>query len=174
MTSTSAERITRAMGFALGLGVAATIVLVSTPSTSAAGLTATVRFMVPMTGELAVTPVAPHTVLLAEALRPASRPAGGRFRVQNQTGRTIRLGFRAHRSSTSLDALVHVRLSAAGRPLAETTLQGLARTTEALWLPSGAARWIDLRAWMPANAGDGYEGRQVDVSLVPVIIRSRG
>jgi hypothetical protein len=86
----------------------------------------------------------------------------------------IALGFRGRRSSTSLDSLVHVRLGVAGRPLADTTLQGLARTTATLRLPSGGTRQIEVRAWMPAHAGDGYEGRQVDVSLVPVIVQSGG
>jgi hypothetical protein len=68
----TAERITRAAGFALGLGLAAAIVLVSTPEATVAGMTATVRFTVPMSGELAVTPLAPRPVLVAHDLSPAA------------------------------------------------------------------------------------------------------
>jgi hypothetical protein len=161
------------VGCALGLGLALMIVLVARPSANVAGLSATVRFTVPLSGELAVTPPAPLPVLVADRLRPGSPRATGRFEVQNQTGKTIGLGFRARPSSTALNGLVRVRLSAAGRLLADTTLQGALRTDGALRLPPGGTRQIELQAWMPLNVGDGYEGRQVDVSLLPVIARSR-
>jgi hypothetical protein len=150
------------------------IVVAARPSADLAGAPATVRFTVPASGELAVTPLAPDPVLVADRLRPGSPRATGRFEVQNETGQTIALSFRPDASSTALDALVRLRVSAAGRPLIDTTLQGARRTGSALRLPSGAVRQIEMQAWMPRNAGGAYEGRQVDVSLVPVIAGSRG
>jgi hypothetical protein len=149
------------------------IVLFARPSASVAGLTASVRFTIPLSGELAVTPASPRPVLVADRLGAGSPRASGRFEIRNQTGRTIGLSFRARRSSAALDGLVRVRLAAAGRPLADTTLRRILRTGPALRLPPGGARQIEIQAWVPQGVG-GYGGRRVDVSLVPVIAAAGG
>ena len=173
-SSITAASIARAVGCVFGLGLAFTVLLVARPSASAARMTATVRFAVPLSGELAVTPRAPEHCLIAAGLRPGGAPATGRFEAQNQTGETIAVGFRARRSSSALDGLVRVRLSVGGRSLADTTLQGLGRASDTVLIGPGSSRKIKVEAWMPQNVGDGYEGRDIEVSLVPAIAVSRG
>jgi hypothetical protein len=173
--SNRSQRVARAVGGALGLGLAVAVVLGARPSASADGLTATVRFSAPTSGELAVTPAAPQPFLVANSLRPGGNPAIGSFDIHNQTGRRMALAFRVHPSSGALNGLVQVRLSAGGRSLARTSLQGMLDGIQtSLQLPSGATRGFRLEAWMPRTVGDGYEGRLVDVSMIPAGARGRG
>jgi hypothetical protein len=161
-------QVARAVGGALGLALAVVIVLAAWPSASADGLTATVRFSVLPSAELAVMPPSPQPVLVAKSMRPGGNRAVGGFDVHNQTDGPITLAFRARRSSTALDGLVQVRLSAEGQTVARTSLQGMRHGIETpLQLASGATRRIRLEAWMPATVGDGYEGQQIHVSLIP-------
>ncbi|MDX6653189.1 MAG: hypothetical protein QOJ38_1970 [Solirubrobacterales bacterium] len=160
--------IARALGGSVGLGLAVAIVMVARPAASADGLTATVRFSIPVSGELTVTPAAPKPVLVAAGLRPGGNRAAGSFKVHNQTGRTMPLDFHARPSSAAINGLLQVRLSAAGRTLVRTSLQDMVRGGGGtLRLRSGATRQLTLAAWMPAGVGSGYEGRVIDVSLVP-------
>jgi hypothetical protein len=147
------------------------IVLGARPSANASGSTAGVSFTVPLSGEVRVTPPAPRPVLVAGRLKASGPRASGRFEVQNQTGRTLGLRFRAIRSSSGLDRFLRVRLSASGRLLANTTLGDLRHASRPLRLPPGVNRMIGVRAWIPANVSDGYEGQQVDVSLVTTATR---
>jgi hypothetical protein len=174
MRSKSAERVCRNLGCAFGLGLTVMVVVMARPSTDVAGLPATVRVTVPPSGEVAVTPPRSKSVLVADRLRPGGARAAGRFSVQNQTGKTIGLAFRAHASSTELDRSVRLRLSTRGRLLADTTLRAGRRAGRVLSVRSGAARRLVVQAWMPRDAAGAYEGREVDVSLVPVIAWRRG
>jgi hypothetical protein len=169
MRSKRCQLVARTMGSALGLGLAAAIVLASWPAANANGLTATVRFSVPPSGELAVTPTSPRPVLVAAGLRPGSTPAVSSFEVQNQTASPMALRFRAQPNSTALDGLLQVRLSSGRLTLSRTSLQGLLQgSATPLQLPAGASQRVLLEAWMPSTVGDGYEGRLIDVSLDPL------
>jgi hypothetical protein len=159
-------RMARALGGVLGMALAVVIVLDARPSASAAGLTATVRFAVLPSAELAVTPASPQPALTATSLRPGGDRAVGGFDVRNQTAGPITLELRGGPSSTTLDGLVQVQLSVDGQILARTSLQGLRAGLEiSLPLPSGAEWEIRLEAWMPETAGDGYEGQLIEVPL---------
>jgi hypothetical protein len=166
--------VARAIGAVLGLGLAAAIVLVARPSASGAGLTATVRFSIPPSAELATSPPAPRPVLVADSLRPGEGEAAGSFLLHNQTSRAMTLDFLARPSGTALNGLLQVRLTAAGQTLASGALQGmLGGSTGSLRLPSGATRRLELEVWMPSSVGDGYEGRLIHVSLIPTDTRGR-
>jgi hypothetical protein len=167
--------IARAIGALLGLGLALAIVLVARPSASGAGLTATVRFSIPPSGELATSPPAPRPILVADSLRPGEGTASASFTLHNQTPSAMTLNFLAHLSGTALDGLLQVRLTAPGQVLASGALQGmLGGSTGSLRLPSGATRRLELEVWMPATVGDGYEGRLIHVSLIPSNTKGRG
>jgi hypothetical protein len=167
--------IARAIGALLGLGLALAIVLVARPSASGAGLTATVRFSIPPSAELARTPPAPQPVLVADSLRPGEGRTAGSILLHNQTPDAMMLNFTARPSGTALDGLLQVRLSAAGQTLASGALQGLLHgSAGSLQLPSGATRRLKLATWMPPNVGDGYEGRLIHVALIPSNMRGRG
>ena len=112
MRSKRSQRVARAVGGALGLGLAAAMVLASWPAANANGLTATVRFSVPPSGELAVTPTSPKPVLVAAGLRPGSTPAVSSFQVQNQTGVPIALRFRAQDRTLTESEVAEARQAA--------------------------------------------------------------
>jgi hypothetical protein len=170
MRSTAVERAARVAGAVIGMSAAALIVVSARPAANLDGMTAAVRFSVPLSGELAVRPAAPREVLVARSLRPGGpRPSGG-FEVRNQTGDTLALGFRAHPSSTALDGLLRLRLRVAGHQRTTATLQGMRRgSAPVLRLPPAAARHVEVQAWIPRDAGDGYEGQRLAVSLIPTI-----
>jgi hypothetical protein len=169
------QHVVRALGAALGIGLAVAIVFLARPSASGVGLTATVRFSIPPSAELARTPPAPQPILIAASLRPGNGRAASSFELHNQTAETGTFDFVARPSSTALDGLLQVRLRAGAQTLASGALQGmLAGSTSTLRLPSGATRRLELEAWMPADVGDGYEGRLVDVSLIPKNLGRRG
>jgi hypothetical protein len=170
MISTPPKTVARAAGAIIGAGLAATVLVAALPPAEFSRPPAKVSFAVPVRGELDVTPSAPHSVLASRALTPESKPAASAFRIRNQTGKTLRVGFRARAEARDLDGLLRVRLAVGDRQLADTTLQGLRHSSaRTVRLPSGAARWVQIRAWLPRDVGDGYEGRLVDVWLVPVL-----
>jgi hypothetical protein len=169
------QHVARAIGAVLGLGLAVAIVLTARPSASGAGLTATARFSIRPSGELATSPPAPQPVLVADSLRPGKSRTAASFALHNQTPRAMTLNFAARPSGTALNGLLQVRLTAGGQTLASGALQGmLYGSTGSLRLPSGASRRLKLEAWMPASVGDGYEGRLIHVFLIPTNVRGRG
>lgn len=159
----------RAAGASLGIGLALALVLFSLPAATSSSLPATVRVSVAPVGELEATPSPPHPVLLANALRPGVGAAGADFQLRNQTGSDLEVVLRAGADSTALDGLLRVRLSAEGRTLANTTLQGMRRRSPDLRLRSGAVARLRIGAWIPSDVLSGYEGHLVHVSLVPTV-----
>ncbi len=62
-----------------------------------------------------------------------------------------------------------MKITAAGRTIADTTLQALRQGTAGrVRLASGAAAAVQVRAWIPAETETGYEGASVDVLLSTV------
>lgn len=168
MRTTRGHGVARAAGGILGMALAAVVVLAARPAGDTAGLTATARFSVPPSAELAVTPGSPSQVLVADGLRPGGKRASASFEVHNQTAAAMRLTFRARPSSTALNGLLQLRLSSGRLLLTRAPLQGLLHgVSHALALPAGATRRLSLEAWIPSDAGDGYEGQLVRVALVP-------
>lgn len=164
-----APRLMTVAGALLGAGVAVLLLVGARPSSSFATLPGSVRFSVPLTGELEVRPAAPRPVLAIPALLPGTRPDAATVTLRNQTGRTLAVDLRARAATHDLDGLLRVRLRAGGRLLADTTLQGLRHGEHfALRVPSGARRTLRLQAWLPAAITDGFQGRSVDVTLQPV------
>ena len=173
MAALSPSTAARVAGVLLGAGVALALLIAARPSASFARLPASAGFTIPATGELGVAPAPGRPFLLARALTPDGPPASASFTIRNQTGETLTVGFRAHAGARQLDGLLHVRLRAGARTLANTTLQGLRHGSAAtVRLRSGAARSISLEAWIPDGTND-YEGRDVAVELTPTL-RARG
>ena len=170
MAALSHTGLSRVAGVLLGAGLAVSLVIAARPAASVTTLPASVRFSIPLTGELEVTPAPPRPVLAARALTPGGRPAAASFTVRNQTGTTLAVGFRAHGGIRDLDGLLRVRLTAAGRTLANTTLQGLRDgSVSDVALPSGAVSRVEVEAWLPGGISEGYEGRHVAVALTPTL-----
>lgn len=168
MSSSHLTAVARGFGVLAGAAAAALFLIASRPAANFARLPARVTIVVPVTGVLEVVPSAPRSVLPLTTLSPDAGPQTGTFVIRNQTSATMRLGFRAAADSRDLDGLLRIRLSAGRRRLADATLQGLRQgSTQTVSLASGASTRVTVLAWIPKDVGDGYVGRQADVSLVP-------
>jgi len=163
------NNIARATGALLGLGLALAFLVAARPGANASPLPASVRVSIAPIGELAVRPVFPKPVLSANSLRPGRRPAHATFALRNQTASPLAVGLRATADSTALDGLLRLKLSADGKPLADTTLQGMEQGIPGIHLASGKLSRLRLEAWLPRDVLSGYEGIRVDVSLVPAV-----
>jgi hypothetical protein len=94
--------------------------------------------------------------------------------LRNETGERLAIGLAAQPSSSALDGIARVRIIAAGRTIADSTLQALRDGTEGrVSLAPGAGARVRVIAVIPAGVETGYEGRRVSVRLVPVERRAR-
>jgi len=159
--------LVRVAGALLGVGVAATLLVVSRPGAAVAPVPASVRFALAPVGELEVTPAPPRPALVARGLRPGGPRASGYFELRNQTGEELSVRLKAATDSSSLDGLLKVEVRAGDRLLTDTTLQGLGLHPPELRLASGERARLRLAAWLPADVLSGYEGARVEVTLVP-------
>jgi hypothetical protein len=169
MTVVLGDKLARAFGLALGLGLVVATIVVAAPAGGHGGvLPASLRVEAGQDGAIAVSPAAPEPVLRAPSMRPGSH-ASGTLSLTNQTGEVLAVGLRAEPSSTALDGLAHVRIEGGGELLADTTLQALRRRSEgSVRLAPGEAAKLRVRVSIPADAETGYEGASVGVTLVPV------
>jgi hypothetical protein len=169
MSSSAADRFTRAIGAAIGLGLVAALIVMARPAGGHGGvLPASLRFTATLDGAVAVEPAAPKPLLASGPMRPGSH-AGGGLTLRNQTGATLAVRLRARPSSTALDGTAHVRLVSGGAVLADGTLQALRQgTAKAVRLQPGGAARVRVIAWIPAEVETGYEGRNIAVALEPM------
>jgi hypothetical protein len=169
MNASTADRFTRAIGAAIGLGLVAALIVLARPAGGHGGvLPAALRFTAAPDGAVAAEPAAPMPLLASGPLRPG-RHAEGSFSLRNQTGETLAVRLRAQPSSTALDGTAQVRLQSRGVVVFNGTLQALRQgTAEAVRLRPGAAAPVRVTAWIPADVETGYEGRRVAVALEPV------
>ena len=123
---------------------------------------ADVTFITGPTGELAIPGGA---FVRGTDLRPGSPRAEGSIPVRNQTGGALDVTVRALPSIPDLDPLLMVEISAGDRAVYRGSLAGLVVGSKSLRLAAGHARTLDVRAWLPASAGDGYQHRIDDVTL---------
>jgi len=168
MSTSTADRFTRAIGAAIGLALIAALIVMARPAGGHGGvLPASLRFTATLDGAVAATPAAPKPLLASGPMRPGSH-ARGAFALRNETGETLAVRLRARPNSTALDGTAQVRLESRGVVLFEGTLQALRQgTAEALRLRPGGSAPVRVLAWIPAEVETGYEGREVAVSLEP-------
>jgi hypothetical protein len=172
--SDSADRLTRVVAAAIGLVLVAGAIAIARPGGGHGGvLPASLRFSAGQDGEVAVLPAAPKTFIESGPMRPGSH-ASGILTLRNETGERLAVGLAALPSSSALDGLARVRIIAAGRTIADSTLQALQDGTEGMVsLAPGAGTRVRVIAVIPADVETGYEGRRVSVRLVPVERRAR-
>jgi hypothetical protein len=169
MNSRTDKNSVRAAGAILGIGLALALLIASRPGADASPLPATLRVAMAPVGELEVAPSLNHPVFVAHSLMPGRPPASGSLRIRNQTGSALAVGLRTSVDSTALDGLVRIRLSVDGRPLVDTTVQGMGQRPVGLRLESGARARLDLEVWIPSDILSGYEGRLVNMTLAPQV-----
>ncbi len=169
MSASVADKFTRAIGAAIGLGLVAALIVAARPAHGHGGvLPASLRFTAALDGTVAIAPAAPRPLLESGPMRPGSH-ASGTMTVRNQTGGALVVRLRAKPDSTALDGTAQVRLTSGGRTLGESTLQALRQgTAEAIRLGPGGAARVRVLAWIPAEVETGYEGRHVAVELQPI------
>jgi hypothetical protein len=167
MNSKSQRNVARVAGAVLGVGLALALLLGSRPGAAGSPLPASVRVSVTPSGALEIAPSPPRPVLVADSLRPGGRPRVGSFRMRNQTGSDLAIALDARADSTALNGLLRVRVRIGDRTVADTTLEGIRRRPVRLWLGSGQRARLRLEAWLPEGILGGYEGRLVQVRLVP-------
>lgn len=161
------DRITRVLAAALGVAIVVAVVLMARPAGGHGGiLPASLRFVASQDGAIAVSPAAPRSLLEATHLRPGDHVAGA-LELRNQTGERLPVSLRAEPSSTILDGITRVRIEAAGQSVFDSTLQALREGSDPIPVAPGAAVTVHLTAWIPAGEATGYEGRRVEVVLVP-------
>jgi hypothetical protein len=160
------DRITRVLAAALGVAVVIVLVLVACPAGGHGGvLPASLRFTASQDGAVAITPAAPKALLEDSHLRPG-RHVAGEMTLRNQTGAPLAIGISASPSSTALDGITRVRISAGAETIFDSTLGVLRNGTDApLRIGPGSSRKVWVSAWIPAREPTGYEGRRVDVQL---------
>jgi hypothetical protein len=169
MSASAADRFTRAIGAAIGLGLVAALIVAARPAAGHGGvLPASLRFTAELDGAVMVEPAAPRPLLASGSMRPGSH-ASGAMTIRNQTGETLAVRLRAKPSSTALDGTAQVRLVSDSQVLADGTLQALRQgSAGVLRLRPGASAPVRVLAWIPAEVETGYEGRHVAVGLEPV------
>src|SRR3954462_4978217 len=95
MSSFAADRFTRAIGAAIGLGLVAALIVAARPAGGHGGvLPASLRFTAALAGGGAGEPVPPRPLLVSGAMRPGSR-ASGKMSVRNETGEALAVRLRA-------------------------------------------------------------------------------
>jgi hypothetical protein len=155
----------RVMGFALGLAVAATVVITSMIPAGAGVLGADVSVVAAPTGELALK--RSGIVLRATGLTPSSDTATGELQLLNQTGGVQRVRLRGLADGPSLDQVLWISVTGPdGEQLYRGPLAGFEDwTATSVTLEPGVWRTFGLEAWLPPDAGPGYAGRMVQVDL---------
>ncbi|HYH27451.1 MAG TPA: hypothetical protein VEA19_01600 [Actinomycetota bacterium] len=119
-------------------------------------------------GELAISPLEPVSV--GRELRPGARAGSGELSVRNQTGSRLEVRVRATPAGTELDRLLWLEVSSGREPVFHGPLRRLRRWSEqGFHLAPGDTGLLTVRAWLPGDAGSGYEGRSetLEIELLP-------
>jgi hypothetical protein len=158
----------RRAAFAAGVVAAATLVVVGWLPSRGGTLGLDVIVTTTPTGELAVAPAG--RVASAQALQPAEGELRGRVLLQSQTNAAMTVRLRQRPSLGDADRALRVRLVAGGRVIYDGSAGGLRRPTRAaLTIAAHGTSTLDVRAWLPADAPDGWSGRSVTVPLEYVV-----
>lgn len=155
----------RAVGFVLGLGLAASVVAASRIPAGAGVLGADVRLMVAPSGEIAVK--RSGIVLEGTGLTPASDPVTGTVQLLNQTGSVLLVRLRGVADAPGLDRTMWISVTG---PDDEEVYRGALGgfrdwSGVGVTLRPGTWRTFRFEAWVPGDVGAGYLGRMAQVDL---------
>jgi hypothetical protein len=157
------ERMMRAAGFALGLGVVVIALVGWRLPTVRPDLGAEAAFSITPTGELEVEPAG--VFVDAKGLRPGSSAQTGAIALRNQTGKTLAVSVRALPAARDLDGLLALEVTSGRTTIFSGTLGGLRDWTGPLRLRSGERAPLRLRVSIPSTVRSGYAARIVSVPL---------
>jgi hypothetical protein len=139
MTAIRGIWVARAIGAAVGVAAAATLLVASHPAQGGAAVGAEVAAHADMTGELAVSPAGPENFLHARSLQPGESESGS-FSVTNQTGQSQTIHARAVAADPKLEHLVSLTFSDGGRLLLGPG-QTARITATATLVPAAGSHW---------------------------------
>lgn len=154
------------MGLAVGLLLAALLVLDNRMPRGTGTLGADVVFAVTPTGELSIKPSGPF--LSATQLRPGpeARAPVGSLEAFNQSPVPLQVHLRGLPSLKDIDQALWVSVQAEGRQLFRGPVGDLRTwTSQFLTLASGEKATLTVRTWLPPSAPQGWEGRVATVDL---------
>lgn len=160
------NRVARGMGLAVGLLLAALLVLDNRMPRGTGTLGADVVFAVTPTGELAITPSGPF--LSATQLRPGpeAHAPSGTLEAFNQSPVSLQVHLRGLPSLLDIDEALWVSVESDGRQLFRGPVGDLRNwTSQFLTLASGEKATLTVRTWLPPSAPKGWEGRVATVDL---------
>jgi hypothetical protein len=155
----------RAIGFVLGLSIAASVVTESRIPAGAGVLGADAHIVVAPSGELAVKPSG--IVLEGTGMTPASDHATGSFQVMNQTGSVLDVRLRGIPDAPGLDHTLWLSVTGPDdEPVYRGSLGGFRDwTSSSVTLRPGEWRTLTFEAWIPGDAGPGYVGHMAQIDL---------
>ena len=151
------------MGFTLGASLSVGFVYTSHVGGSATALGAHVRVVVPVTGELSVSPS--NEVIEVPAMMAGGENAEAVVTVRNKTGVVRDLVPRAEVTSPDMLELLQLRLQADGETIFDGSLNELTRGADALTVESGESLELHILTWIDPSSGRASVGRNADVTL---------
>jgi hypothetical protein len=157
--------ILRLTGFLLGGLLAAALLLSGRMPESGAAAGARLTIDARPTAELGVSP-AGRDFLTARNLQPGGPEARGELTVSAYARGDRSAHLRAAVEEPTLDDLVRLEITAAGRRLFHGKLAELRRwTRRGLEVTTAETYKVHFSAWIPASAQDGYQGRSSELTL---------
>jgi hypothetical protein len=154
----------RIAGLAAGVMLAASLLYVLRFPPSNGRLGADVRVETIPVGDLTVTPR--DAFLTGRGLKPGSPPVSGELKIRNITPKAGNVRIQALPSDRALARLMHMELSSGGHVLADGSIDSLrVRRSLPLRIPSGQARTLHAKVWLPRGIKRGYQAGLADVPL---------
>jgi hypothetical protein len=173
MTPSSLQRPrwwSRPLGFGLGLGIIAVVLAASSVPAGNGEARAHLTMAAQTSGELTFSKQGPF-LSTADLTPRRPTPASGTLSVRNQTGARLAVRLRALPSLPDLDDMLEVTVTAGGQPVFGGRLKALRGwTPRSFALDAGRSVPLEVRAWLPRDSADGYQGRVVDA---PIEFRAR-
>ena len=153
---------------AAGVVAAASLVVIGWFPATGGVLGLDVKVTTLPTGKVAVAPVG--DVASAVALQPGQGELRARITLESQAAAPVAVRVKQRPSIGDADDALRVRLSAGGRTLYDGSAGGLRRPTRrSVTIPPHASTVLDVRAWLPGDAGGGWTGRSVTLPLDYVV-----
>src|SRR3954447_20053878 len=150
--------------FASGLGAGLTLVALGRLPAAGGTLGLDVLVTTLPTGELAVAPVG--RVGAGTALFPGRGQLRAHVTLQSQTDGPLTVRIRQRPSIGDADRALRVRVTSAGTTLYEGPAGGLRTASRgAVRIAPHGTGTLELRAWLPRGAPEGWRGRSVTLPL---------
>jgi len=152
----------RIAGTAVGLVLAAVLLLSWMVPASGSTLGAEVAFTAAPPGELTAAPAG--SFLRARELRPGAGARSGELEVRNISPRPVDVRVRLLPASRDLDRGLAVQIKSGGRRLASGPLGRLRGPSRAVRIAPGRSRTLRFSVSVPEGAGPESEGRITEVT----------